>query len=126
MEEFLDPIADHSESYVYQLHTVIVRSGEDQNEHYYAFIKPSQRTHWLKFDGDLVVPASEKQVFDENYGSESLFYWEHDGKNLREKNTGYTSAYALVYIRKSRSDEILKPLTADDRPKPLSRYQPEF
>ncbi|CAG8712653.1 11386_t:CDS:2, partial [Acaulospora colombiana] len=118
MEEFLDPSADHSESHVYQLHAVIVHSGEPQGGHYYAFIRPNPRTRWLKFDGELVIPASEREVFDDNYGSELQAHQEHTRSThgRRDHTKEFTSAYALVYIRKSRHDAILKPLTENDRP----------
>ncbi|PVF96521.1 cysteine proteinase [Serendipita vermifera] len=109
MEEFLSSDANRSESHVYQLHTVMVHSGDLTGGHYYTFIKPNDQTPWLKFDDDRVTPATDKEVFENNYGTGS------SGLPLRPGQKS-TDAYVLTYIRKSRIAEVLRPLTDTDVP----------
>ncbi|MCJ1310532.1 hypothetical protein MMC25_004196 [Agyrium rufum] len=109
---YLSEEADKSESYVYQLHGVLVHSGDFNAGHYYAFLRPNKDDHFFKFDDDRVTRATNREAMEENYGG--------DYTNLMNGNTGirnpYTrtlstkrsmSAYMLVYIRQSRVDEIM-------------------
>jgi ubiquitin carboxyl-terminal hydrolase 7 len=92
---------------MYTLHQVIVHSGEVSAGHYYVYIKPDPfGTSWFKFDDDRVTPALDREVFEENFGSDSQMK--------------PTSAYVLVYVRACMMDQVLAPVTASDVPPALS------
>jgi ubiquitin carboxyl-terminal hydrolase 7 len=91
--------------------------------HYFALIKPDNKSRWLKFDDDRVTPVTDKEVLEENYGGEPL-----NGvpppvqRNQVRAMKRFTNAYMLVYIRESEMDEILAPFTEHDTPPHLSEY----
>lgn len=118
---YLSETADKSEPYIYQLHGVLVHSGDFNAGHYYAFLKPTAEGHFYKFDDDRVTRATIKESLEENFGGE--FANKANG-NVPMRNP-YTrtlstkrsmSAYMLVYIRQSRAHEILQPVTDADSP----------
>lgn len=112
---YLSKYADMTESWVYQLHGVLVHSGDLSAGHYYAFLKSSNGGNFYKFDDDRVTRATIKEALEENYGGE---YTNLMNGNLGMRNpysrTVSTkrsmSAYMLVYIRQSRIDQVLRPL----------------
>lgn len=121
---YLDKDADRSESWEYQLHGVLVHSGDLNAGHYYAYIKPNKEGWWYKYDDDKVTKATRREVLDDNYGGEyktpSVYM-----KNTIQKKAPLmrpNSAYMLVYIRKSRVDEVLTPVTAQDIPEHLRGF----
>ncbi|KAI9264786.1 hypothetical protein BY458DRAFT_587512 [Sporodiniella umbellata] len=116
------------EPYDYQLHGVLVHSGDLSGGHYFALIRPNKEDAWFRFDDDRVTPASKKEVYEENYGDEPL----RDSKkfspptmNMKMNNARmvkkFTNAYMLVYIRKNKLDEILDPVVESDIPIHLKR-----
>jgi ubiquitin carboxyl-terminal hydrolase 7 len=110
---YLSEGADKSESWVYQLHGVLVHSGNLDAGHYYAFIKPSKDGHWYRFDDDRVNRATDKEVLDENYGdSQQRTNGATGGRSAIRTN----NAYMLVYVRKTRQDDVFFPVTKDDVP----------
>lgn len=115
-----------SESWVYQLHGVLVHSGELNAGHYYAYIKPTKNGHFYRFDDDKVIRATEKEVLEENYGGEydltngSLGMRQPYARGLSTKRS--MNAYMLVYIRKSKLDDVLFDITKDDIPPYLGMY----
>ncbi|KAI9259633.1 hypothetical protein BDA99DRAFT_513772 [Phascolomyces articulosus] len=121
LEPYLSTDSDRSQSHKYALHGVLVHSGDLTGGHYFAFVKPTKDGKWLKFDDDRVVPATNKEVLEENYGGELLGSIGMNGRpNIR--GGGYkrfTNAYMLVYIRESMADEILHPLSEHDIPEHL-------
>ncbi|KAJ1969868.1 ubiquitin-specific protease ubp15 [Dispira parvispora] len=128
LEEFLSPDADHSQPSVYKLHGVLVHSGDLSGGHYFALLRPEKDGRWFKFDDDRVVPVTEREVLEDNYGGEP--YYPTRTKNGRQVanpgrppklTTRYTNAYMLVYIRESAVDEILAPVTQADIPSHLNR-----
>ena len=117
---YLSKSADKSESYVYQLHGVLVHSGDFNAGHYYAFLKPTADGHFYKFDDDRVTRATLKEALEENFGGD---YAKLNGsvgvrnpytRTLSTKRS--MSAYMLVYIRQSRVQSILHEVSADDTP----------
>ena len=93
------------------MYSVLVHSGDFNAGHYYAFLKPDKDGKWYKFDDDRVTPATLKEVLDENYGGD-LSNMNGAGvfKNPYARQMSLKrsmSAYMLVYLRKSRLDEIL-------------------
>ncbi|OOQ85624.1 putative ubiquitin C-terminal hydrolase (HAUSP) [Penicillium brasilianum] len=122
---YLSANADKSESWVYELHGVLVHSGSLDAGHYYAFLKPTKDGHWYRFDDDRVNRATEKEVLEENYGGEYEFAngttgvrqpYTHRYSTKRSMN-----AYMLVYIRKTRSDNVLLPITNEDVPSHIAK-----
>ncbi|EIE78675.1 hypothetical protein RO3G_03379 [Rhizopus delemar RA 99-880] len=116
------------EPYDYQLHGVLVHSGDLSGGHYFALIRPGKDDKWFRFDDDRVTPVSKKEVFEENYGDEP----HRDSKNMTSPIVNskinsarlmkkFTNAYMLVYIRKSKLDDILDPVVESDIPIHLKR-----
>ncbi|KAI9271739.1 hypothetical protein BDA99DRAFT_433176 [Phascolomyces articulosus] len=110
----------------YVLHGVLVHSG-DMHGHYFALIKPEQDGKWLRFDDDRVTPVTRKEVFEENFGDEAT---NGNGvvpflNGVRNNNARmikrYTNAYMLVYIRRSKLDEVLGAVQGESIPPHLKR-----
>lgn len=108
LSPFLDEDSrDPNESYVYELHGVLVHCGDLNVGHYYALLKPTADGPWYKFDDDKVTRVTMKEVLDDNFGGDPpptdsklsptrpASYWRHN------------SAYMLVYLRKSKLHDIL-------------------
>ena len=112
---------DRWESWVYQLHGVLVHSGDLNAGHYYAFIKPAKDGWFYKYDDDRVTKATMREVLEENYGGEYLQAngerWTNKSKPLMRQN----SAYMLVYIRQSRVEQVLLPVSQADTPAHLRK-----
>ncbi|SCV02427.1 LAME_0H00298g1_1 [Lachancea meyersii CBS 8951] len=119
---FLDPEVSKEGDHpcVYNLHCVLVHSGDISAGHYYAMIKPSVDDQWFRFDDEKVWKVTKKQAFDENFGHEAL----SDEKLrtfTREQYQNYliarqTSAYMLVYVRQDMEDNILEEVSPGDVP----------
>ena len=116
---YLSESADKSESWVYQLHGVLVHSGDFNAGHYYAFLKPTKDGHFYRFDDEKVTRATLKESLDENFGGE---YTNATAAAMRNpytrtiSNKKSMSAYMLVYVRQTRVDEILKPVSEEETP----------
>ncbi|KAJ3210298.1 hypothetical protein HDU67_005417 [Dinochytrium kinnereticum] len=103
----------------YILHGVLVHSGDLHGGHYCAFLRPEKNGKWFKFDDDRVVPVTEKEVMEDNYGGE---FPVNPATKIGFRNTKrFTNAYMLVYIRESDIDNILAPLEDSDIPEHLRR-----
>lgn len=110
-----------NEDWKYNLHGVLVHSGDLHGGHYFTLIKPEKDSDWFKFDDDRVTRVLEREVLEDNFGGEY--------PNGQLGQTGvrapvramkrFTNAYMLVYVRESMSDEILKPFAEDDTPRHL-------
>ncbi|KAJ5992556.1 ubiquitin C-terminal hydrolase [Penicillium sp. IBT 35674x] len=117
---YLSENADKSEPWTYELHGVLVHSGGLDAGHYYAFLKPTKDGHWYRFDDDRVNRVTEKEVLEENYGGE--YELANGAAGVRQPYTRTLStkrsmnAYMLVYIRKTRVDDVLLPITKEDVP----------
>jgi ubiquitin carboxyl-terminal hydrolase 7 len=119
---YLSDDADKSESWIYQLHGVLVHSGDLNAGHYYAFIKPTKDGWFYKYDDDKVTKATMREVLEENFGGEYLL--PNGSVAMRGKTKPIIrqmSAYMLVYIRQSRLDEVLLPVTKEDTPPHLQK-----
>ncbi|KAI8145421.1 hypothetical protein BJV82DRAFT_603604 [Fennellomyces sp. T-0311] len=110
----------------YVLHGVLVHSG-DMHGHYFALIKPERDGKWLRFDDDRVTPVTKKEVFEENFGDETVNgnggapFLNGARNNSARLIRKFTNAYMLVYIRKSKMDDVLGPVVADNIPVHLKR-----
>lgn len=130
LTRFLDP---SSESYhqdnTYCLFSILVHSGDVSGGHYYAFIQPhpNEEAQWYKFDDEKVYKVRKIDAVDESFGGEekkTKYFWlQGHGNSIYKK---FTNAYMLVYIRKSRIDEILKKVQPQDVPEHLKiRFEQE-
>ncbi|PRT54580.1 Ubiquitin carboxyl-terminal hydrolase 21 [Wickerhamiella sorbophila] len=116
LQQFLDPESDavkeaaaKGEPWEYALHGVLVHSGDLNAGHYYTLLKPEANGDWFRFDDDRVTRASLKEVLDDNFGGELP-----NSRGIKR----ITSAYMLVYIRKSRLEFVL-PSSEDKWPSAL-------
>lgn len=112
LSPYLDPeLPKSDESWDYVLHGVLVHSGDLNAGHYYALIKPEENGSWFKFDDDRVTRATMKEVLEENFGGEAHSInsiQNPPARNLARLNyKRHSSAYMLVYIRKSRVNQVL-------------------
>ncbi|KAH8888720.1 ubiquitin carboxyl-terminal hydrolase [Thozetella sp. PMI_491] len=125
---YLDKEADKSGSWEYQLHGVLVHSGDLNAGHYYAFLKPNKEGWWYKYDDDKVTKATRREVLEENFGGEYRLPNGQLRTTVQKKPMMRpNSAYMLVYIRKTKLDKILTPVTADDTPSHLQkRFEEEL
>ena len=121
---YLSEDSDKSESWTYQLHGVLVHSGDLNAGHYYAFIKPGKDGWFYKFDDDKVTKATSREVLEDNFGGEFLdingnprLQGQKKVPVMRQNN-----AYMLVYIRQTRVDKILQPVGKDDIPNHLRKF----
>lgn len=127
LSPFLEEGSDMSEPWDYELHGVLVHSGDLNVGHYYALLRPTKQDKWYKFDDDRVTPATLKEVLEENFGGDSNAV-PHPGQRQNRFNyKRHSSAYMLVYIRKSRLDQIL-PDRDDEIPAHIPRriYEEEM
>ncbi|KWU45004.1 ubiquitin carboxyl-terminal hydrolase 5 [Rhodotorula sp. JG-1b] len=130
LEPYLDEKADRSESHKYRLHGVLVHSGDVHGGHYFVLIKPSPDGRWLRFDDDRVVPVTNREVLEDNFGGEAPLAPNGYPVQAPHPQTGakppikgamkrFTNAYMLVYIRETRVHEVLKTITTEDVPEHL-------
>ncbi|CAG8814474.1 25464_t:CDS:2, partial [Racocetra persica] len=104
LEKYLSSEAEKIKQHKYLLYGVLVHSGYCYGGRYFALIKPNKNGKWLKFDDDRVLPVTDKEVLENNYGD------------------GLSSAYVLVYIRESDIDNVLSPMPPEDIPKNLQSH----
>lgn len=81
----------------------------------------------LRFDDDRVTPVTLKEVFDENFGDEpvkgngnALFM--NGRNNSMRMMRRFTNAYMLVYMRRSKLDEVLGAVEDSDIPPHLRKW----
>ncbi|ORY71585.1 uncharacterized protein BCR38DRAFT_331168 [Pseudomassariella vexata] len=121
---YLEKGADMSEPWVYKLHGVLVHSGDLNAGHYYAFLKPNKDGWFHKFDDDKVTKATMRETLEENYGGEYKTSNPQLRSALQQRKQPVIrqmSAYMLVYIRESRLDQVLTPVSQEDVPAHLER-----
>lgn len=116
--------SNYNENWEYELHGVLVHQGDVSVGHYYAMIKPSTEDKWFKFEDDRVVRVTPYQVFEENFGSskqhiDTKGLTREEAQNLFWRQS--TSAYMLVYIRKDKLGEILKPSDDNEIPEHIKK-----
>lgn len=118
---YLSDDADKSQNWTYQLHGVLVHSGDLNAGHYYAFLKPNKEGWFYKYDDDKVTKATKREVLEDNFGGEYRQPNTNPRTPLPKKAPIMrpNSAYMLVYIRTTKVDNILCPVTEEDIPKHL-------
>jgi ubiquitin carboxyl-terminal hydrolase 7 len=100
---------------VYNLHAVIVHSGEIDSGHYYTYLKPEVKSKWYKFDDEVVSRADDQEVFQKNYGGDRIkYHLNNESKINAISELNNTSAYLLLYIKKSCIDQILTKVKIED------------
>uniref|UniRef100_F6YGJ7 Ubiquitin carboxyl-terminal hydrolase 7 n=1 Tax=Ciona intestinalis TaxID=7719 RepID=F6YGJ7_CIOIN len=109
LDEFLEK-PDRNDSAVYILHAILVHSGDNHGGHYVAYLNPKGDGKWCKFDDDVVSRCTKKEAFLGSYGGVGE-------ESYVARNS--TNAYMLVYIRKSKLNDVLCPVTDADIPEQL-------
>ncbi|KAF0434881.1 cysteine proteinase [Gigaspora margarita] len=107
LQKYLSSNNDKSNPHNYLLYGVIVHNGDLHEGSYYVFLKPEKNDKWFKFDDNRVIPVTDKEVLEDNYGVEA--------PNVINS----TNAYILIYIRESDIDFVLSPILDDNMPKHL-------
>jgi ubiquitin carboxyl-terminal hydrolase 7 len=110
MGEFLDkPIPDTDDT-TYDLFGILVHSGSAQAGHYYAFLRPTTSPNWFKFDDSKVSHATVEEAIDDNFGGDEITEIKIGGKSVenaqRFATEKHSSAYMLVYVKKSEIDTV--------------------
>lgn len=118
----MDPESDErKQNQVYKLHGVLVHSGDLNGGHYFALIKPEKDGRWFKYDDDRVVPVTDKEVTEDNYGGDMNNGLVAPNQRQQPRTMKrFTNAYMLVYVRDEAMDDVLKPFGPDDTPSHLS------
>uniref|UniRef100_F1KSR2 Ubiquitin carboxyl-terminal hydrolase 7 n=1 Tax=Ascaris suum TaxID=6253 RepID=F1KSR2_ASCSU len=117
LSEFVDD-GDKKTPIEFLLQAVLVHTGNLDGGHYVVFINTNMcgPPRWCKFDDEVVSSVSEWDAIDANYG----------GSDVELQRKPFTSAYMLVYVQKSRLNEILREVTRDDIPQHLRfRFEKE-
>ncbi|KFY47041.1 hypothetical protein V494_00216 [Pseudogymnoascus sp. VKM F-4513 (FW-928)] len=109
LSPYLAADADRSEPWIYVLYGVVAHSGGIAGGQYNAFLRPAIDGQFYKFDDDRVTKATLREAVHNNYGAE-------DGQSTMKP-----TAYLLIYIRKSRSNELFGNVTKDDVPEQIIR-----
>lgn len=63
LADYLDkdaPDSKSNEDWKYNLHGVLVHSGDLHGGHYFTLIKPEKDSNWFKFDDDRVTRVLER------------------------------------------------------------------
>jgi ubiquitin carboxyl-terminal hydrolase 7 len=92
----------------------LVHSGDLNAGHYFALIRPERNGMWFRYDDDKVIPVTEREVLEENFGGEIP-----QNVTARNNKAGvkfFTNAYMLVYVRESDEEEVLPTIVEDDIP----------
>lgn len=121
LKPYLDPeTTDPNENWNYKLHGVLVHSGDVHGGHYFVLIKPEPEGKWFKLDDDRVIPVLDREVLEDNFGGEGRLNGVPQPQVTKQQakvaNKRINNAYMLVYIRESRLQEILKPISEDETP----------
>lgn len=104
-------IDSKEEDYTYDLYGVLVHNGRIGGGHYYAYLRTSTSPQWYKFNDSHVTKATVEEAVNDNFG----------GYNSIDVEKTY-SAYMLIYIRRSESEELMKPVDDNEVPERLINY----
>ncbi|KAK8885556.1 hypothetical protein M9Y10_041006 [Tritrichomonas musculus] len=107
LDPYLAKDADRSKPNIYDLHGVLVHSGNVSFGHYFAYLRTSTDPQWYKFDDSHVTKVTEEQAIDNNYGG--------------QKSRSF-SAYFLVYVRRCDAPKIFEPISDDLVPQHVRDY----
>ncbi|CAD8100630.1 unnamed protein product [Paramecium sonneborni] len=97
----------------YELYAVLVHRGEAINHgHYYCYIKPFFKSlQWFKFDDKFVTRATQKEVFQNNFGGQYQLpeYNDDLGEVIVENKNNPETAYMLVYLESNNPNLLSFP-----------------
>jgi ubiquitin carboxyl-terminal hydrolase 7 len=114
------------EDWHYQLHGVLVHSGDFNAGHYYAFLKPTADGHFYKYDDDRVTRSTMREVTEENYGGEYANVANGGPGQRQPYMRGFSTkrsmnAYMLVYVRRAKLDQVFVDVGENDIPQHLEQ-----
>eukprot|EP00917_Polyrhabdina_sp_WS-2016_P022768 GHVP01049367.1.p1 GENE.GHVP01049367.1~~GHVP01049367.1.p1 ORF type:complete len:1527 (-),score=250.65 GHVP01049367.1:1159-5739(-) len=92
----------------YQLHSVVVHSGDVNMGHYWAYMRPDNNETWMRFDDESVTVASEREAIDSNFGGADVLPFNYFQGEPAKSIDKIFSAYILFYVKKSEADELLR------------------
>eukprot|EP00002_Diphylleia_rotans_P030205 TRINITY_DN6196_c0_g2_i12.p1 TRINITY_DN6196_c0_g2~~TRINITY_DN6196_c0_g2_i12.p1 ORF type:complete len:667 (+),score=115.83 TRINITY_DN6196_c0_g2_i12:210-2210(+) len=115
LDPYMSKDVDSTVPNTYVLKGILVHAGDVNGGHYYAFIQPSSKTSWYKFDDDRVLKVNEDSAFDESFGGEE----NTPGKKIVNAIKRAANAYLLIYMRKSELSEIMDEVKLEDIPEDL-------
>jgi ubiquitin carboxyl-terminal hydrolase 7 len=116
VSKFAAEDVDKKESCKFHLHGVLVHSGDVHGGHYYAFIRPTPKDEWFKFDDERVTKATFQQAAEDNYGGEEEYVYNMHGRNMTSMHKKFSNAYMLVYLRDTDITELLAKIPDSDIP----------
>ena len=90
-------ITDNSDSYVYEIYSVLVHKGSAAYGHYVAFIRTLTNDRWYKFDDSSVTSTTLDEATVQNFGGSSA-----------------RNAVMLVYVKRSEIRRIFQPVALPD------------
>eukprot|EP00026_Physarum_polycephalum_P001323 Phypoly_transcript_01324.p1 GENE.Phypoly_transcript_01324~~Phypoly_transcript_01324.p1 ORF type:complete len:1117 (+),score=280.10 Phypoly_transcript_01324:120-3353(+) len=126
LSKFMTEDADKSSPPIFHLHGVLVHSGDVHGGHYYAFIRPTTKPDWFKFDDERVTRATIQQVTEDNFGGEEEYNYNLHGRKMTQVHKKFSNAYMLVYLRASDVAQLLSPIPDTDIPLHLkNRFEKE-
>lgn len=104
LSPYLAADVDRTEPWIYVIYGVVAHSGGIAGGQYNAFLRPAHGGQFYKFDDDRVTKSTLKEAIHNNFGQD-------DGEPTMKP-----TAYLLIYIRKSRLDQLLGDVTTEDVP----------
>jgi len=115
LERYVSDNAPKGQSTVYELYAVLIHSGGAGGGHYYLYQRPTPKNEWFLFNDQRVAKVGATTVMEEAFGGESFNCW-INGKNVQGIAKPNTSAYMLVYIRKTDVPNVMFHLHSRDIP----------
>ncbi len=108
----------------YMLHSILVHSGDLHGGHYYAYIRPSDSVdndNWVKFNDEHVTVVDHEEAIEGSCGGEGasmdtldpINFWPMN-RCLNPVGGGCTSAYMLVYMRKTALPLVMANFTVPE------------
>ncbi len=122
--KYLAEQGEVQEDYEYMLHSILVHSGDLHGGHYYAYIRPSDSVdndNWVKFNDEYVSLVEHEEAIEGSCGGEGVAMDTPDPLNFWPMNRclnsvggGCTSAYMLVYMRKTELPSVMANFTVPE------------
>jgi ubiquitin carboxyl-terminal hydrolase 7 len=100
---------------IYQLHSVLVHSGDMHGGHYYAYIRPDSQGRWFKFNDEIVTVSSREEAVESSFGFEegsdphAQALMIQPSRPVRRRSS---NAYMLVYVKEQAVGDVLSPLVS--------------
>lgn len=126
---------DKQSENIYDLYCILVHEGFAQLGHYYAFIREilssenidekknwkfnDDLNNWFKFNDAFVSKASYSEAVVNNYGGS---FTNNSNNQPTMYGDKFFSAYMIVYVRRDKVVEIMKPISDDEIPQNLKDF----